>query len=59
MPIPETATRIAALEAGDVDIIAAVSPEYIDQPGEGVEIATVPGTRAFYLGMNVNVEPFD
>lgn len=59
VPIPETATRIAALEAGDVDIIAAVSPEYIDQPGEGVEITTVPGTRAFYLGMNVNVAPFD
>ncbi|MFV2043425.1 MAG: ABC transporter substrate-binding protein [Anaerolineales bacterium] len=58
-PIPETATRIAALEAGDVDIITAVSPEYIDQPGESIVIATVPGTRAFYLGMNVNVPPFD
>jgi len=58
-PIPENATRIAALEAGDVDIISEVPPEYIDQPGEGVEIATVPGTRAFYIGMNVNVEPFD
>ncbi len=58
-PIPENATRLAALEAGDVDIVTEVPPEYIDQPGEGVEIATVPGTRAFYLGMNVNVEPFD
>ena len=58
-PIPENATRLAALEAGDVDIVSEVPPEYIDQPGEGVEIATVPGTRAFYLGMNVNVAPFD
>ena len=58
-PIPESATRIAALEAGDVDIITAVPPEYVDQAPGGVEIATVPGTRAFYLGMNVNVEPFD
>ena len=59
VPIPETATRLAALESGDVDIVTAVPPEYIDQPAEGIQISTVPGTRAFYLGMNVNVEPFD
>ena len=59
MPIPESATRIAALEAGDVDIIAAVPPEYVDQAPEGVEVVTAPGTRAYYLGMNVNMEPFD
>jgi len=58
IPIPETATRLAALESGDVDIVTAVPPEYIDQPAEGVRISTVPGTRSFYLGMNVNVEPF-
>jgi len=58
-PIPESATRIAALEAGDVDIIAAVPPEYVDQAPEGVEVVTAPGTRAYYLGMNVNMEPFD
>ena len=58
-PIPESATRIAALESGDVDIITAVPPEYVDQAPGGVEIVTVPGTRAFYLGMNVDVEPFD
>ncbi len=58
-PIPESATRIAALESGDVDIITAVPPEYVDQAPAGVEIATVAGTRAFYLGLNVNVEPFD
>ncbi|HLB46430.1 MAG TPA: ABC transporter substrate-binding protein [Anaerolineales bacterium] len=58
-PIPESATRLAALEAGDVDIVTDVPPAYTDQPGAGVEIATIPGTRAFYLGMNVNVKPFD
>jgi peptide/nickel transport system substrate-binding protein len=58
-PIPESATRIAALEAGDVDIIAAVPPDYVDQAPEGVEAVTVPGTRAYYLGLNVNMEPFD
>lgn len=58
-PIPENATRIAALETGDVDLITDVPPDYVDQTPEGVEIVTVPGTRAFYLGMNVNMEPFD
>jgi peptide/nickel transport system substrate-binding protein len=58
-PIPEAATRIAALETGGVDIIVSVPPEYINQVGRGVEIATIPGTRAFFLGMNVNVEPFN
>ncbi len=58
-PIPEAATRVAALESGDVDIITVVSPDYVDQPGAGVEVVTVSGTRAYYLGMNVNVEPFD
>jgi peptide/nickel transport system substrate-binding protein len=58
-PIPENATRIAALEAGDVDIITSVPPDYVKQPGEGVEIATTPGTRSVFLGMNVNVAPFD
>lgn len=59
IPIPETATRLVALEAGEVDIVTDVPPEYIDQPAEGVQISSVPGTRAFYLGMNVNVEPFN
>jgi peptide/nickel transport system substrate-binding protein len=58
IPIPETSTRLAALEAGDVDLVTDVPPTYASQPGEGVEVATIPGTRAFYLGLNVNVEPF-
>ena len=58
-PIPEAATRLAALEAGDVNIITEVPTEYVNQPAEDIEIATIPGTRAYYLGMNVNVAPFD
>lgn len=57
--IPEAATRIAALEAGDVNIISNVPPEYINLPGQDVKVATVSGTRAFFVGMNVNVAPFD
>jgi len=58
-PIPETATRIASLEAGDVDIITDVPPDYVDQAPDGVNVVTVPGTRAFFIGMNVTAEPFD
>lgn len=58
-PIPESATRIAALESGDVDIISSVPPEYIDQAPEGINVTTIPGTRAFFLAMNVNEAPFD
>jgi peptide/nickel transport system substrate-binding protein len=58
-PIPETATRIAALESGDVNIASDVPPSYVKQPGAGVKVATIPGTRAFFIGMNVNVAPFD
>jgi peptide/nickel transport system substrate-binding protein len=58
-PIPETATRIAALESGDVNIISDVTPAYAKQPGRDVQIVTIPGTRAFFIGMNVNVAPFD
>jgi peptide/nickel transport system substrate-binding protein len=58
-PIPETSTRIAALEAGDVNIISNVPPEYVKQPGQDVKIATIPGTRAVFIGMNVNVVPFN
>jgi peptide/nickel transport system substrate-binding protein len=58
-PIPETATRIAALEAGDVDIITDVPPDYVDQPPQGIKVVTIPGTRAFFIAMNVSMKPFD
>jgi peptide/nickel transport system substrate-binding protein len=57
--IPETATRIAALETGDVDLITDAPPDYMDKTPAGISIASVPGTRAFYMGLNVNMEPFD
>jgi peptide/nickel transport system substrate-binding protein len=58
-PIPETATRVAALEAGDVDIITDVPPDYVDQVPDNIAVVSIPGTRAFFIGMNVTVKPFD
>lgn len=58
-PIPETATRIAALEAGDVDLISDVPPAYVKKTPKGIKTVTIPGTRAFFLAMNVNMKPFN
>lgn len=58
-PIPETATRISAIEAGDIDIAALVPPEYVMDAPEQVEVVTASGTRVYYLGLNVEMEPFD
>ncbi|HEX5165576.1 MAG TPA: ABC transporter substrate-binding protein [Thermomicrobiales bacterium] len=57
VPIAENATRTAALESGTVQIAAEVPAEYAKTPREGVEIATVDGTRLFFVGLNVEFEP--
>jgi peptide/nickel transport system substrate-binding protein len=58
-PIPETATRIGALEAGGVDLISDVPPAYVQRTFLGIKAVTVPGTRAFFVAMNVNRKPFN
>lgn len=58
-PIPEASTRLAALEAGDIDIAALVPPEYTSIAPASVAVRNVAGTRVFYLGMNVELEPFN
>ncbi len=58
-PIPENATRLAALESGTVDIAAAVPPSYAKQAPKGIDVVTIPGTGVVYLGLNVKMKPFD
>src|SRR5690606_8592328 len=58
-PIPETATRLTALEANQVQIVAEVPPEYELFTPPGVKILEVSGTRVWYIGLNVNMKPFD
>lgn len=52
--IPEASTRAAELIAGNVDIIAGVSPDQIDAiNGSGAaEVQAVQGTRRIYIGFN-------
>lgn len=57
--IPEVGTRISALMAGDVDVIAAVPPddvERINQSGKA-RVLTVQGNRIMYWAMGVASPP--
>ncbi len=58
--IPDNATRLAALEAGDVDLIQAVplddAKRLEDNPNTNVEV-TSPGYRVYYK-FNVSQGPF-
>jgi peptide/nickel transport system substrate-binding protein len=59
--IPEASTRIAALLAGEVDIIQAVPAEMVDTLAQtpGIQVKGAAGTQPKWMEMNVNVPPFD
>ncbi len=59
--IPEASTRVAALLAGEVDIIQQVPAELIDTLSQtpGIQVKTAPGTQPKWMEMNVNQPPFD
>jgi peptide/nickel transport system substrate-binding protein len=59
--IPEASTRVAALLAGEVDIIQAVPPELVETLAQtpGIQVKTAPGTRPKWMEMNVNKPPFN
>ncbi len=61
-PIPETASRLMALEAGDSHVVYNVPPRdaqrYIDDPSLGIEVLTPPQQRTIFVGMNVKWGPF-
>jgi peptide/nickel transport system substrate-binding protein len=59
--IPEASTRVAALLAGEVDIIQEVPPELFDTLAQtpGIQVKTAPSTQPKWMEMNVNKPPFD
>jgi peptide/nickel transport system substrate-binding protein len=59
--IPEASTRVAALLAGEVDIIQAVPAELVDTLDQtpGVEAKGAASTQPKWMEMNVNAPPFD
>lgn len=59
--IPEASTRVAALLAGEVQIIQAVPPDLAAtlEQNPDVVVKSVPGTQPKWMEMNVNQAPFD
>lgn len=59
--IPESSTRVAALLAGEVDIIQAVPPEMVEtlEQTPGIVVKTAPGTNPKWVELNVNQPPFN
>ncbi|WP_374643538.1 ABC transporter substrate-binding protein [Tabrizicola sp.] len=59
--IPESASRVAALLAGEVHIINELPAFSIAQveANEGTQVMTVNGTRSFFIAMNLQGEYFD
>ena len=59
--IPENASRVAALLAGEVDIINELPVSAIKQvDGSGrAKVAKANGTRSFFVAMNLAKKPFD
>lgn len=59
--IPEASTRVAALLAGEVDIIQAVPPDLVDTLAQtpGIQVKSAPGTQPKWMEMNITEAPFD
>src|SRR3546814_13334978 len=59
--IPENASRVAALLAGDVHIIDALPTHAVKQVenNPGTHVLSVRGTRSSYIALNNQKPPFD
>lgn len=59
--IPENATRVAALLAGEVDIVNELPPSALKQveASDRARVVAVNGTRTFFIAMNMDKKPFN
>jgi len=59
--IPEASTRVAALLAGEVDIIQSVPAELVETLAQtpGIQVKGAAGTQPKWMELNVNLAPFD
>jgi peptide/nickel transport system substrate-binding protein len=59
-PIPEEATRIAALQSGEVDLIDGLSGDQAEQLGKDANLQVVrsPGSSVIAITFNVRKDPF-
>ena len=60
-PIPEPASRISSLKAGECQIITNLPSHLIDEVDSDPRtlVLSSDGTRSFFIGMNVKKAPFD
>ena len=58
-PVPEAATRIAELQAGNADIIVNVPPDLAEsvEAADGVHLDAVPGMRRIFIGIKQERHP--
>lgn len=56
--IPEVASRIAALKAGEIQIADKIPNDLSGELTGDVAPRTVTGTRVYFIGMNVDKAPF-
>lgn len=59
--IPENASRVAALLAGEVDLVNELPTSAIKQveASDKAKVSAVNGTRTFFVAMNLAKKPFD
>lgn len=59
--IPETSSRVAALQAGEVQRVHSVTPSLADElkKHQDIEVKSVNGTRVAMIQMNTQKAPFD
>lgn len=59
--VPGNESRVAGLLAGDFDLIVDVQPHSIPviNQNPGTDVHIVDGTRSFFLGMSLQIQPFD
>lgn len=59
-PIPEEATRIAALQSGEVDLIDGLAGDQAEQLGkdQNLQIVRSPGSSVIAITYNVRKDPF-
>jgi peptide/nickel transport system substrate-binding protein len=53
-PIPESSTRVAAIQTGEVDLVTRLSAEEADslRDMEGIEVISYPVDRVYYIAFN-------
>lgn len=57
--IPEVSSRIAALKAGEIQIADKIPNDLVGELTGNVAASIAPGTRIYFLAMNVKVAPFN